>query len=201
MFVQVIEGQTSDVGALRVQIEAWDRDVKPGAIGFLGSTGGVTEDGTFITAARFESEEAARANSDRAEQSEWWETTSKLFNGEPTFYDCTDVDEFNGGGSDEAGFVQVIQGYAKDKEKMKEMGKQMEADQSMQQQRPDVIGGFVAWGPKDGFSQFIYFTSEEEARKGEQAGAESDDESGQQWSDMVKDVKFLDLKDPWLTSP
>ena len=71
MFVQVIQGQTSDVGAMRVQIEAWERDVKPGAIGFLGSTGGVTEDGEFITAARFDSEDSARANSDRAEQSAW----------------------------------------------------------------------------------------------------------------------------------
>lgn len=199
MFVQVIQGQTSDVGAMRVQIEAWERDVKPGAIGFLGSTGGVTEDGEFITAARFESEESARANSDRAEQSAWWEETSKLFNGDPTFYDCTEVDEFGGGGSDDAGFVQVIQGYAKDKEKMREMGRQMEQDTSMQERRPDVIGGFVAWGPNDGFSQFVYFTSEEEARKGEQAGAE--DESGPDWSDMVSDVKFLDLKDPWLSSP
>ena len=199
MFVQVIQGQTSDVGAMRVQIEAWERDVKPGAIGFLGSTGGVTEDGDFITAARFDSEASASANSDRAEQSAWWEETSKLFNGEPTFYDCTDVDEFGGGGSDDAGFVQVIQGYAKDKEKMKEMGRQMEQDQSMQERRPDVIGGLVAWGPNDGFSQFIYFTSEEEARKGEQAGAE--DEGGPDWSDMVTDVKFLDLKDPWLSSP
>ena len=201
MFVQVIQGQTSDVGALRVQIEAWARDVKPGAIGFLGSTGGVTEDGEVIVAARFDSEDSARANSDRAEQSAWWEETSKLFNGEPTFYDCTDVDEFGGGGSDDAGFVQVIQGYANDKEAMKEMGRQMEADQSMQQQRPDVIGGFVAWGPKDGFSQFVYFTSEEKAREGEQASAQSDDSSAQQWNDMVRDVKFLDLKDPWLTSP
>ena len=199
MFVQVIQGQTSDVGAMRVQIEAWERDVKPDAIGFLGSTGGVTEDGEFITAARFESEDSARANSDRAEQSAWWEETSKLFNGDPTFYDCTEVDEFGGGGSDDAGFVQVIQGYAKDKEKMREMGRQMEQDTSMQERRPDVIGGFVAWGPNDGFSQFVYFTSEEEARKGEQAGAE--DESGPDWSDMVRDVKFLDLKDPWLSSP
>ena len=201
MFVQVIQGQTSDVGALRAQIEAWERDVKPGAVGFLGSTGGVAEDGTFIEAARFESADAARGNSDRAEQSAWWEETSKLLNGEPTFYDCEDVDEFGGGGSDDAGFVQVIQGYANDKAKMKEMGKQMEQDQSMQEQRPDVIGGFVAWGPNDGFSQFIYFTSEEEARKGEQAGAESGNDAGQQWSDLVRDVKFIDLKDPWLTSP
>ena len=200
MFVQVIQGQTSDVGAMRVQIEAWEQDVKPGAIGFLGSTGGVTEDGDFIIAARFDSEESARANSDRAEQSAWWEETSKLFNGDPTFYDCTDVDEFGGGGSDDAGFVQVIQGYAKDKQRLRElMGTMSDA---IGEARPDVIGGLVAWGPNDGFSDFVYFTSEAEAREGEKKDADAgNNPTGEEWDDLVSDVKFLDLKDPWLTSP
>src|SRR3712207_6106901 len=64
MFVQVIEGQTNDAGALRSQFGKWDREVKAGATGFLGSTAGVSEDGTFVAMARFESEEAARTNSD-----------------------------------------------------------------------------------------------------------------------------------------
>lgn len=200
MFVQVIQGQTSDVGAMRVQIEAWERDVKPGAIGFLGSTGGVTEDGEFITAARFDSAESASANSDRAEQSAWWEETSKLFNGNPTFYDCEDVDVFMRGGSDNAGFVQVIQGYAIDKERLRELMGTM--NDTISDGRPDVIGGVVAWGPNDGFSDFVYFTSEAEAREGEKRDAEAgNDPTGEEWEQLVRDVKFLDLKDPWLSSP
>ncbi|MBW3595002.1 MAG: hypothetical protein KY391_05435, partial [Actinobacteria bacterium] len=163
MFVQVIEAKAKDAGAVRAQMEAWDRDVKPGAEGFLGSTAGVAEDGTFIAAARFESEEAARKNSDRPEQGQWWEQTAQHLD-DPKFYDCRDVDEFMGGGSDDAGFVQVIQAYATDKEKLREVGQQME---DAGNDRPDVLGGFVAWGPDDGFSQFVYFTSEAEAREGE----------------------------------
>lgn len=200
MFVQVIQGQTNDVGALRAQWEKWDSDVKPGAIGFLGSTAGVTEDGTFIAMARFESEDAARANSDRAEQSAWWETTSKAFDGEPTFYDCKDVDTWLDGGSDDAGFVQVIQAYATDKEKLREMGRQMDNDE-MRTARPDVIGGVVAWGPDDGYSQFVYFTSEEEARKNEAKAAAEGDQGAEAWADLVRDQRYLDIKDPWLTSP
>src|SRR3712207_2703358 len=103
MFVQVIEATAKDAAALRAQMDAWDREIKPGARGFLGSTAGVTEDGTFIAAARFESEEAARANSDRPEQTQWWEQTAQYIEGDATFYDCRDVDVSMGGGSDDAG--------------------------------------------------------------------------------------------------
>lgn len=200
MFVQVIQGQTNDPGALRAQWEKWDREVKPGAIGFLGSTAGITEDGTFIASARFESEDAARANSDRAEQSAWWEETAKAFNGEPTFYDCRDVDVSMGGGSNDAGFVQVIQGYATDKARLRELMQTM--DDSINEQRPDVIGGVVAWGPDDGFSDFVYFTSEADAREGEKRDAEAGaDPTGDEFQKLVRDMRFLDLKNPWLTSP
>jgi len=199
MFVQVIEAKAKDADALRAQMEAWDRDVKPGAEGFLGSTAGVTEDGTFIAAARFESEEAARRNSDRPEQGQWWEQIAQHLD-DPKFYDCGDVDVFLGGGSDDAGFVQVIQGYATDKGQLQDVMTSM--GDSIQDQRPDVIGGVVAWGPDDGFSDFVYFTSEAEAREGEKRDTESrESPAGNDWDKLVRDVKFLDLKDPWLFSP
>ena len=194
MFVQVIEAKAKDPGALKQRMEAWQNEIRPSATGFLGSTGGVGTDGTFIMAARFESADAARSNSDSATQSSWWEETSNLLD-EPKFYDCEDVDEWGGGGSDDAGFVQVIQGYATDKEKLREVGRDM--DESDEPQRPDVIGGFVAWGPDDGFSQFVYFTSEAEAREGEKSGGGPPPE----WQNLMRDVRFIDLTDPWLTSP
>ena len=68
MFVQVIEGRVQDAAALRAAIDDWFQQVAPGATGWLGSTGGVTEDGRAIALVRFESEQAARENSDRPEQ-------------------------------------------------------------------------------------------------------------------------------------
>jgi len=68
MFIQVIEGHTRDAEALHHQLERWQRDLMPGAIGYLGSTGGCTATGDCILIARFESAEAARRNSDRPEQ-------------------------------------------------------------------------------------------------------------------------------------
>lgn len=199
MFVQVIEAKATDPAALKQRMEAWEKEVKPGAIGFLGSTSGVSEDGIFIASARFESEEAARQNSDRPEQSQWWEETSQYLE-DPKFYDCTDVDVSMGGGADDAGFVQVIQGYATDKARLRELMGTM--DDSITDQRPDVIGGVVAWGPDDGFSDFVYFTSEADARAGEKKDAEAgDDPTGDEFQKLVRDLKFLDIKDPWLTSP
>ena len=76
MFVQVIQGQVSDPERARAQLDKWVAEFAPGATGWLGSTSGVTDDGTFVSLARFESPEAARQNSDRPEQDQWWMETS-----------------------------------------------------------------------------------------------------------------------------
>ncbi len=91
-------------------------ELAPGASGWLGTTAGVTDEGRFVALARFafESEDAARRNSDRPEQGQWWAETSKLFTDEPTFRDSQDVVVDVSGDPDSAGFVQVIQGRTSD---------------------------------------------------------------------------------------
>lgn len=86
-----------------------ETELAPGANGWLGSIAGVAEDGRFIESERFESESTAKRNSDRPEQSEWWEETAKLIS-EPYFRDCNEVDEYKGSGSNDAGIVQVYPG-------------------------------------------------------------------------------------------
>ena len=121
MFIQVIEGKTNDAGGLHKRLELWERDLMPGAIGYLGSTGGCTSTGDCIMIARFESRDAAQRNSDRPEQSAWWSETSKLFTGEVTFHNCGEVLSYLRGGSDDAGFVQIIQGRVSDPARFREM--------------------------------------------------------------------------------
>ena len=137
MFVQVIQGKAKDAAGLRKQWERWDQELKPAAKGYLGSTAGVTADGEFIALVRFEDEAAARANSDSPEQSAWWNETSQYLE-DLMFHDCTLVDLTDGGGSDEAGFVQVIQGKVKDVEKARELDRATQSQ--MNEMRPDVIG-------------------------------------------------------------
>lgn len=201
MFAQVIQGRATDAAGLRKQLERWDQEVKPKAQGFLGSTAGVTPDGEFIAIARFENEAAARANSDLPEQSRWWEETSQYLE-DPMFHDCTQVDVFGAGGSDDAGFVQVIQGKVTDVEKARDLDKRMEP--AMRERRPDVIGGVNAWHPANGrFTTVIYFTSEAEARAKEKEMA-SDEGASQYMQEMQAladgEPKFLDLRDPLMIS-
>jgi hypothetical protein len=195
MFVQVFEGRVADRDALRRQMDRWKTDLRPGATGFLGSTVGVTDDGYAIAFARFESAAAAQANSDKPEQGQWWAETEKAYKGDVTFTNSEDVDTFLGGGSNDAGFVQVMKGTA-DRERIHAMDRSFE--QHAPSFRPDVIGGFRVWNG-DRYMEVIYFTSEAAAREGEKkepppelAGEMSE------FEDMMANVQFLDIKDPWL---
>jgi hypothetical protein len=201
MFVQVIQGQVSDAGAARAALDRWARELAPDAIGWLGSTAGVTDDGTFIALARFESEEAARRNSNRPEQDRWWSETAKLFTGGATFRDSTDVVVDVSGDPDSAGFVQIIQGRTTDPARVRELMQQDTGDWAAF--RPDIIGSVSAGHDNGEFTTALYFTSEEEAREGERK--EPPPELKAQMDEMnalsAEPPRFYDLKQPWLYSP
>ena len=82
VFAQIIRGKVSDPTAVEGTFNRWSKELAPGAKGWLGTTGGVTDDGQLFIMVRFESEEAARANSERPEQDQFWSETSKQFDGE-----------------------------------------------------------------------------------------------------------------------
>lgn len=145
MFVQIIEGRTTDPEGLSRQGERWQAELRPGATGFLGVTSGVTEDGRAITIVRFDSEESARANSERPEQGAWWADTAKYYNGDVTFTETSDVQEFLGGGTDDAGFVQVMKIAGVDRAWV---DRQDQAMPRVAGFRPDLLGVFRIWtGP------------------------------------------------------
>ena len=96
MFIQVIQGKVANAEGLQAAMDRWKQDLQPGATGWLGSTSGITDDGTFIASVRFESEDAARRNSMRPEQGAWWAETEKCFSGPVSFFDCPQVDVLDG---------------------------------------------------------------------------------------------------------
>lgn len=202
MFVQVFQGQVSDAGQMREALEDWMQRLAPGAEGWLGSTVGVTDDGYLIGVARFESAEAARRNSGRAQQGEWFSGVEKQFAHGVEFHDCTEVDVARGGGSDEAGFVQVIQGRARDVARLRELATTL--DERFPDLRPDLLGYIAALHDGEGgaFTQVAYFASEQEARAGEQGGMPAEAaEALQEEMDLMQDVRYFDLREPWLHSP
>jgi hypothetical protein len=201
MFVQVIRGHVSDPERLHAALDRWSERLAPGAQGWLGSTAGVTEDGRAIALARFESEEAARRNSDRPEQGQWWSDTAKLFTGEVTFRDSTDIDIDVTGEPDRAGFVQVMQGRGSDPERAREIMAENPDDWAAF--RPDVVGSIVVGHEGGAYTMAMYFTSEEAAREGERK--EPPPQLKAQMEEMNKlnigEPEFLDLRQPWLYSP
>lgn len=202
MFAEVIQGRTSDAEAVRAAMDRWIQELAPGAIGWLGTTGGVTPDGRFIAVARFESAEAAGGNAERPEQTRWWEETQRLLAGDVTFRDSEDVTVDLQGDPDQAGFVQVMQGRVTDPDRAKELMAQIPTE-TMAAFRPDVLGS-VSIGHDDGeWTQVIYFTSEAAAREGEQK--EPPPEAQATMEEMTKlsvgVPDFFDLREPVLQSP
>jgi len=201
MFVQVIQGRTSQPAALAEAFDRWQAEVAPGATGWLGSTGGVTEDGRFIAIARFENEEAAMANSARPEQNAWWAETEKLFDGEVSFRNSTKVDVDVQGDPDRAGFVQVMQGRGSDPERAREL--MSEDSDKWAAFRPEVIGSVAIGHDAGEYTMVLYFTSESEAREGERK--EPPPELRAQMEEMDKlsmgEPEFFDLKQPLFGSP
>lgn len=196
--MQVMQGKVSDVEAVRSRFDSWMRDLAPSAEGWLGTTAGVTPDGEFVAAVRFESDDAARRNSDRTEQGAWWAETEKVFDGDVDFHDYPNVELLMGGGSDDAGFVQLIQGTY--------TGEGSPADviddDELSASRPDIVGGTIGWDNSGHFTELVYFTSEEAAREGEKQMP--DDPVGERVEEMmaaVEGLRFLDLTEPVMESP
>ena len=120
----------------------------------------------MVILARFESEEAAKANSERPEQGEWWARTEVCFDGPVRFSESTDVETFLGGGSDDAGFVQIMRGNGADRARLIEADA-MWAD-FVAAWRPDLIGGIRVWTGPDTYVETAYFTNQADAQAGEQ---------------------------------
>ncbi len=203
MFAQVITAKVTDREALERQVDKWEQEIRPIAEGFLGSTSGVTDDGRLIVMARFESEEAARRNSERPEQDAWWGETEKLLS-DVEFKDSVKVFTMRGGGSDDAGFVQVMRGRVVDEAKMNEMESRIgEFEEALSRHRPDVLGDCTVVHGDGTFSDFVYFTSEEEARQNESRRPQPGDDAGalfEEWQSLMEDMRYIDLRDVLLDS-
>jgi hypothetical protein len=200
MFIQVIQAKVADEAGLRNALDRWTEEQQPEAKGWLGTTAGITDDGTFIALARFESADAARANSDRPEQGAWWAEVEKNFDGSVDFLDCDDVTEFLDGGSDDAGFVQIMRGRSDDVARMHQLFNSHTDE--LRQARPEIIGGLMLSAGDGRYLDAIYFKSEAAAREGEQKEPPEDvraelDEAMQ----LMGDVTYFDLKEPMLISP
>ena len=199
MFVQVIHGRTRDAEALHRRMEVWEREVRPGAEGYLGSTGGCTSDGDCILVARFADDAAARRNSERPEQTAWWKETEALFDGPVTFHDTEDVHLMTHGDLDSARFVQVMEGHVTDRRRLDAI--EEESDPMLAEVRPELLGAVTAFYDGDAFTELAYFTNEPDARRGESMAMPDDAATLlAEWQRVMPVDRFVDLTEPWLTT-
>jgi hypothetical protein len=195
MFVQIIEGTTTDQANLERQLDRWASDLRPDAEGFLGATLGVTADGHVVDIVRFDDEAHARGNSERPEQGRWWTETEGCFADDVAFTESSDVEMLADGGSDRAHFVQVMKSEGVDRDRIHAFD---DAMAPYLEQRPDILGGMRVWTGPDRCVEVIYFTSEQEARRGEAQVPPELDEAFQEYADLMDGVQYLDLREPKL---
>ena len=115
MFIQVMQGKSSKRAEVRELGESGGRTRSEPVPGSWVATFGFTDDDDWFGVVRFESREAAMANSERPETGEFSAKMAALMDGPMEFHDSDDVIEFLDGGSDDAKFVQIIRGRSDDR--------------------------------------------------------------------------------------
>ena len=195
MFIQIIQGKCTRQDELRAMAERWKAEIGPTARGWLGGTYGYTDDDMFVGVVRFESREAAMANSQRPEQAAWAEQMTALMDGPVEYHDCDDVTLMMDGGSDSAGFVQVIRGKVDDPARLKAL---MADTETLHQMRPEILGATLAIEADGTFTETVAFTDEASARAGERM--EPPAEVREVLDSAMRDASFYDLHHPWFES-
>ena len=201
MFMQIIQGRATNPPGIRRDLGRWQRQLAAGADGWLGSTTGITDDGWSISVIRFASEDQARRNRQRPEQREWWRDASQHL-ARVVVHDAPKVHTYLDGGSDAAGFVQIIQGHTGDMERMVRLRRDQEA--VLARDVPHLLGRTLAeHADRAGdFTQTTYFTSEQDARRADHGGSPTADEPAlQELRRLMADLHYFDLRDPQLLSP
>jgi hypothetical protein len=201
MFIRVIRGRATNPPGIRRDLGRWQRQLAADADGWLGSTAGITEDGWSITVVRFASEAQARRNSDRPEQREWWRDASQHL-ARVVVHEASKVHTYGDGDTSKAGFVQVIQGHIDDLERMAMLGHDQE--KVLAHEAPHILGMTVAEhiDRGGGFTQVVYFTSEQDARRYQpEPPAEADEPAQEERRRLMTNLRSFDLRDPQLLSP
>lgn len=197
MFGQVVQGTTTNPAGVREAMERWAQNLSPGAVGWLGTTAGVTRDGTFIAVVRFDSDGAARANSDRPEQDQWWAETCTLLDGEVTVRDGVRTELYRVGDPNSAGFVQVVQGRVSDLDRARRGLHALQ--EALKVHLPCLLGSVTIEYDAGRFTRALYFSTEEQARAGElnvPPELRRRDDAAREL--LVGPIEFLDLREPWL---
>ncbi len=128
----------------------------------------------------------------------WWAGAHELFEHGCDIHESEDVSMMLDGGSDDAGFVQVMCGTVNDADRFRHLMTDTEMTSMLHQARPEIIGATLAMEPDGSFTETIAFTDESAARQGEQTEMPAD--VGAELAAAMGEVEYLDLHRPWFAT-
>lgn len=198
MFVWVLEGQAEDPGEVGRQLGRWTSEFGD-TPGYLGATGGVTDDRRFLLFVRWESVEAGNELLMQPDHAAWYDEFQRSFGGAVEFAETDDVTTHLAGGSDAAGFVQAIKVSGVDRQRVDAADREFE--NLAPTFRPDLIGGIRVWTAPDRFVEMNYFTSEQDARSGERKDPPPElADALDDFMAMMNDAEYSDFTEPFVHS-
>ncbi len=194
MFIQMVQGGSTQQDDMRMLVDDWCGAMaeRPG---WLGGTYGFTDDGSFVGVVRYESAAACEELCSTDDAALWWACAESLFDGSPEIHQSEDCSIMLDGGSDDAGFVQIMRGRVSDADKLRRLMTDQSMTSMLHQARPEIIGGTLLIEDDGSFTETIAFTDEDAARRGEQMDMPAD--VAAEFEGAVADVKYYDLHRPW----
>lgn len=196
MFIQMVQGRCSRQDEMRALVDDWSA-MMADRPGWLGGTYGFTDDDRFLGVVRFESADACRESAALPDAGLWWASAESLCDGPCEIHESGDVTMMLQGGSDDAGFVQIMKGRVGDAERMRHLISD-EMSSMLHEARPEILGATMAIEADGRFVETIAFTDEASARRGEQM--EMPDDVRDELRSAMADVEYVDLHRPWFAS-
>ena len=194
MFIQMVQGACDQQDDMRMLVDDWCTEVADQP-GWLGGTYGFTEDDHFVGVVRWDSKASCDDYCTREGAAWWWAAASELLHSKAEIHQSEDVTLMLQGGSDDAGFVQIMKGKVGDADLLRRISTDQEMTAMLHQARPDIIGSTLLIEDDGSFVETISFTDEAAARAGEKQ--EMPAEAAADMEHAMQDVHYIDLHHPW----
>jgi hypothetical protein len=194
VFIQMVEGACREQDDMRMLVEEWCGRMADEP-GWLGGTYGFTDDDRFIGVGRYESAAAWKQCCAAADAGMWWAAAAEMFDSAPEIHQSEDVMMMLDGGSDAAGFVQVMRGKVGNPDKLRRIMTDQDMTSMLHQARPEIIGATLLIEDDGSFTETISFTDEDSARKGEAMNMPA--EVAADLQEAMAEVNYYDLHNPW----
>jgi hypothetical protein len=197
MFIQMVQGPCSRRTEMRALVDSWCNAIADEE-GWLGGTYGFTDDNRFVGIVRFTDSRACVEAAQRPGADTFWAEALELLDGPIDIHQSDDVTLMFDGGSEDAGFVQVLQGQLKDAAQMRYLLADQDMTAMLHASRPEILGATLAISQDGTFTETIAFTDEALARQGE--SIRMPEQVRRTLDTAVADVAYLDLRNPWFAT-